>query len=159
MGGRASKQKGYRGEILVRDHLRTLGWVAERVPGSGAYSNEGRQEYSGDVKASKDGVTALFEVKCRASSFLSVYQLRKVLMGWALDGAQGFVLDGQVVLIGLTPEDVQEGFAVPVSELLARNPWALRTAKKVLNMKKLLNGAHYLVIKDDRMPFLYLRYA
>lgn len=156
MGGRASKQKGYRGEILVRDHLRELGWAADRVPGSGAYTKKADDGYSGDVKASKDGRESLFEVKCRADSFGSVYRLRHILIGG--HEAQGFLLDGQIALLGLTPEDVGGGLAIPLERVLGRHPWALKTGRKILNMQKWLKGAEYLVIKDDRMPLMYLRF-
>jgi hypothetical protein len=156
MGGRASKQKGYRGEIAVRDHLRELGWEADRVPGSGAYTKKDGDGYSGDVKASKDGRESLFEVKCRATGFESVYTLRQILNNGY--DAQGFVLDGQIALIGLTPESVGGGLATPLHKLLGRHPWALKTARKIINMQKWLKGADYLVIKSDRMPLLYLRF-
>ena len=68
-GGRASRQKGDRGERAVVRFLREHGFAAERVPLSGA----ARGRFGGDVSIPLLGADRRVEVKCRGSGFRQLY--------------------------------------------------------------------------------------
>jgi len=68
-GGRASRQKGDRGERAVVRFLREHGFAAERVPLSGA----ARGRFGGDVSIPLLGADRRVEVKCRGDGFRQLY--------------------------------------------------------------------------------------
>jgi hypothetical protein len=74
-GGRASREKGARGERAIVRFLQERGFAAERVPLSGA----ARGRFGGDVSIPVLGVDRRVEVKCRGDGFRELYK-------W-LDGA------------------------------------------------------------------------
>jgi Holliday junction resolvase len=153
MSGNYSRNKGRRREYELRDFLRNLGWDAVRVPLSGA--SEG---YKGDIAAKKEGVTKVFELKARKSDFTTIYDLL------ARKGVSGIIAVSCVDLPGSPCVTISEelkalatrtdNFFMSVGD---KHPEA-RTVKKIFKMRELLGGADYLVIKDDRRPFLFLEY-
>src|SRR6516162_8820189 len=68
-GGRASREKGNRGERAVVRFLQEHGFAAERVPLSGA----ARGRFGGDVSIPLLGADRRVEVKCRGSGFRQLY--------------------------------------------------------------------------------------
>ena len=64
-GGRASRQKGNRGERLLVRYLQERGLAAERVPLSGS----ARGRFGGDLSVPLLGVDRRVEVKCRGGGF------------------------------------------------------------------------------------------
>ena len=92
--GKASRDKGYRGEAAVVRKALEHGVAANRVPLSGAV-----QGYPGDVILHSNGVEWTFEVKVRKSGFKQIY-------GW-LDGNDGLVIksDHHPELVVLNLED------------------------------------------------------
>lgn len=148
--GKYSRDKGKRGEYQARDALRADGFLADRVPSSGA-----AQGFKGDIKFSRNGVTMLAEVKVRAGqSFKHVYQL-------FADTSQN----------GLTSvyhaRDTQDltciDIADKMSTLLASDGYynplpGHKGIKQALKLQEMLKEADVLIIKNDRKPFLYLRY-
>ena len=68
-GGRASREKGNRGERAVVRFLREHGFAAERVPLSGA----ARGRFGGDVSIPLLGADRRVEVKCRGDGFRQLY--------------------------------------------------------------------------------------
>ena len=68
-GGRASRQKGDRGERAVVRFLQGRGFAAERVPLSGA----ARGRFGGDVSIPLLGTDRRIEVKCRNNGFRQLY--------------------------------------------------------------------------------------
>ena len=68
-GGRASREKGNRGERAVVRFLQERGFAAERVPLSGA----ARGRFGGDVSIPLLGADRRVEVKCRGSGFRQLY--------------------------------------------------------------------------------------
>jgi len=156
--GKSQRDKGKRGEYALRDALRLQGWTADRVPSSGA-----AQGFKGDVAAThpKYG-RKLFELKCRKDTFKNIYALydahcRKAqddLLAIAVPGAEALCLS-----VSSSLEAVMDGADVHV--LVTNHPLYAdykRTFKKIENLEKLLGECEILVIKDDRKPFLYLRW-
>ena len=68
-GGRASREKGNRGERVVVRFLQEHGFAAERVPLSGAT----RGRFGGDVSIPLLGADRRVEVKCRGNGFRQLY--------------------------------------------------------------------------------------
>ena len=68
-GGRASREKGNRGERAVVRFLQEHGFAAERVPLSGA----ARGRFGGDVSIPLLGADRRVEVKCRGNGFRQLY--------------------------------------------------------------------------------------
>jgi len=68
-GGRASREKGNRGERAVVRFLQARGFAAERVPLSGS----ARGRFGGDVSIPLLGADRRVEVKCRGDGFRQLY--------------------------------------------------------------------------------------
>lgn len=62
--GKFSRDKGNRGEYLVRDKLREAGFCVDRIPASGA-----AQGFKGDLRIKYDNQEILVEVKTRKKDF------------------------------------------------------------------------------------------
>ena len=69
-GGRASRDKGSRGERAVVRFLQERGFAAERVPLSGS----ARGRFGGDVSIPLLGTDRRAEVKCRGDGFRELYR-------------------------------------------------------------------------------------
>jgi len=142
-----SQSKGKRGEYLLRDHLRELGYTADRVPCSGAAQGA---MFKGDVRASKDGKSLLFEVKLRANSFGPLY---------------GELAAQKTDLIATNMANPGLMAAISTSLVRVLDPGIFLFAEKVspfsrklLAAQKFLGPCDILVLKDDRKPFLFVRY-
>lgn len=161
MGGKYSRDKGRRGEYSVRDELRAGGFVADRVPLSGASAG-----FKGDIRASKNGRTYVFEVKCRATGFKAVYDL------FAKESEDGVLRlavaaeTGEAGPVCINISNSADGALGSQGAYLLKAPSSVpggihtkRLHRKLLNMRKWLQGADVLVIKSDRCQNLYLRYT
>lgn len=69
MGGKASRDKGARGERDLVHRLRAYGFLAERVPLSGAAGGQ----FSGDLRIGVAGRQLSCEVKVRGDGFKQLY--------------------------------------------------------------------------------------
>jgi hypothetical protein len=156
-GGRRSKNKGRNQEYACRDYLRKLGWTAERVYASGAIAG-----LPGDIKATKNGRTVLFELKTRKASFGKVYDLyaahlaakKDDVFAAALPGAEKLCVEMSNSLDALLDSD-------GVFEVADSHPCFSsfkRTFGKLKTMQEWVKSCEILVIKDDRRPYLFLRY-
>jgi predicted SPOUT superfamily RNA methylase MTH1 len=149
MSGRASRQKGMRNEYKLRDELIQLGYQARRVPLSGA-----QEGYKGDVVFEKQGRTLTAEVKSRKDSFKSLYTLLfsvpSRLVALILKDGDGEKLS-ELAVMGFSLEDVMSYNGVYVS-LHAKQ------ARKLKNIRKWVQKCDILAVKDDRKPFIYVRY-
>lgn len=149
--GKASRDKGGRGERSLRDHLAFCGFRSGRIPLSGAMAN-----FPGDVYAEKDGTTHLFECKVRAKGFESIY---KLLASTALTEASvAFAHEGQLIEISY---DINHMISPRCDVFLFSHDRAekeKRTLSKIVRMKKWLGAAQYLAIKQDRKPFVFIKY-
>ncbi len=154
---RSARTRGKRGEYKLRDYLRRLGWEADRVPTSGA-----AQGFKGDVKATKDGVTKLFELKNWSGNFATIYDLYNLHCSTMKDDLMSIVLPGEAKLcldlsssldaVIAGPDNGAYSISHPLKESHAR------TFKKIGTLQKLIQECDYLVLLDDRRPFLFLRF-
>lgn len=144
MGGRASRQKGMRGEYAVRDYFRSLGFASDRVPSSGA-----AQGFKGDVVLEKDGRKFKCEVKVRHNEFASIYAL-------PIGSAAYVHYNGASCII--SPYFAYLGFGGENTSLYAHIKEPIRTVKKLLGLKKLVKECDFLAIKSDYRPFLFVRF-
>lgn len=154
MGGKMSRDKGSRVERALRDVFRSQGFQSDRVPLSGA-----SQGYKGDVRFTKDDKVYHAEVKARKDSFKNVYGLwsENVLTNdtTTLRYVHG---DSLVIISNDVREVLKDGGMFPLSKYLPGYGLFFRTFGKIENMKKLLGGCDVLAIKNDRHPFLFIRY-
>lgn len=157
MSGHVSRRRGKRGEYLLRDHLRALGWTADRVPSSGA--SEG---FKGDVVATRGDVKKVFEVKNHSGTFKKIYELYDAHCRALGDDLMTFVAPGEArlcVSVSSSLDAVLEN--AHVYELQERHPLSKKYSRqfqKLGNLQNLLGSADILVLKDDRKPFLFVRY-
>lgn len=143
--GKFSRSKGARNERLLVEHLKRLGYSALRVPLSGAMAG-----FKHDVTAVKDGVEYTFELKVRANEYASIYHYFKVN---AKDGVVRIATeDSNTLLMSDDFEKVKDPAGVYQFD-------ESRTAKKLFGMNKLRQGAQFLVIRGDRVGFLFLSYG
>lgn len=116
--------------------------------------------FGGDVYAVKDGSRELFELKSRASSFTKIYDL----FGHeaTVEGFLGLSFNGGKCLVGISMDfellKSPDRLYVDTVLLAKAHPRYTRTLSKIFNLQKLLKGSDYLVIRDDRRPFLFLKY-
>lgn len=144
MSGRMSRNKGKRNEYEVRDLLRALGFIADRVPSSGA-----AQGFKGDIRFSLKERTWIMEVKARKATFKSIYEIpctNFTYQNWLV----GFSTDPRALLLR---NDLSFPYLHPDFEKKYK-----RTLNKIINLEKLLKGADILAVKDDRRPFLFLTF-
>lgn len=137
-----------RGEYAVRDILRKEGWECDRVPSSGA-----AEGFPGDLRATKGPETLLVEVKSRAESFKSTYDL---FYKYQVDGVTclscGDPTSPALVRISLTASG-----ALASAGYFTFIP-ANRSVRKLLNLQKLLKECGLLAVRDNNRPFLFIRY-
>lgn len=152
MGGRASRQKGKRGEYLLRDYFRSLGYISNRVPSSGASA-----AMKGDVILEKDGQKFLAEIKVRQNEFKSVYALFDMFNGQSINlmhAGMGIYLSYHFTSLVGSLSDINQ---VYLNDVQCR-VWG-RTLKKLANMQKLVKTCDFLVIKIDYKPFIFIKYV
>lgn len=139
-----------RNEYLLRDSLRAEGYIADRVPSSGA-----AEGFKGDIKFfDQNGVAYLAELKARKSSFGRIYALYNQYKD-AL-GVLQFATGEHCV--GIYPNMAGATAGGGVYDFARFEPSYNRTLTKIVGMRQFLKGCDILVIKDDRMPFLYIKY-
>lgn len=148
MSGLYSRRKGLKNEYQVRDALRAEGFQADRVPSSGA-----AEGFKGDIRFGQDGRSYLAEVKVRAgTSFKSIYELYSENQ-----------IGGVASLCIPTPEKLWcVDIADSMSKLMGFSTFYKNAADKrtkvVLKVHEFLKECDFLVLRNDRMPWLYLRY-
>lgn len=155
MGGKMSRDKGKRGEYMFRDEARRLGYTSERVPLSGAAAG-----FKGDVTFAKDGRELKAEIKVRAKSFTSVYSVYDKYCSRSGGTSFSFVVDKTLIKMSTSLILVMEpeGLFTDVMELPGWK-YYIRTWGKILNLRKLVKDCDLLAIRDDRKPFLFLRFT
>jgi hypothetical protein len=148
MTGAGRRKKGQRAEYLVRDDLREKGYKADRVPLSGA--SEG---FKGDVIASKDGDKFVFEVKSRKNEFKSIFEFFFSRKDKDTDTYRFYVGDNLMVAMSRNFEAIKKNY----SEVFKPEP-ETKVTRKILRIKSWLQGADFLVIKNNGSSLLYLKY-
>lgn len=154
--GKFSRAKGKRNEYAFRDYLRRMGYQADRVPSSGA-----AQGFPGDIKASKDGKTTLFELKTRKDSFKTFYALMDAIRNTGTDriGVTVPGLKKQCVDISGSIGGIYD--TEGVYEFPQRLPFYEQHKKafaRLAVLEEMLGKSDILVIKDDRAPYIFFRF-
>lgn len=145
--GLRSRNKGARNERLLVEHLKDRLYTALRVPLSGAMKG-----YKCDVTATKNQKNYTFELKVRANEYASIYHLYNENKDKLTD-IYRFQVGKLLICMSSNVDDVVNNIA---GHYVLTDD---RAAKKIAGMHKLLNGAQYLVIRGDRLGFLFLEYA
>lgn len=155
MGGKASRDKGARSERALRDELLRQGWQdVRRVPLSGAVKTA--LAYQDDVVGTApDGKEYRFENKARATGFDAIYALVPPGVTVAFHDEKM-----NVVVMSLDPNAVLEAAkqqSLPFLGVFEAKPQrAMRSVIK--KCEDWIGNAHILSLKQDRMPFLFIRY-
>lgn len=164
MGGAFSRNKGARVERLIIDNLRKIGYTAYRVPLSGASMGD-----KGDIKVEipnsrygdrpMDAKFLYGEAKARGSDFDRIYVLFDSLRGMddttAINyGDTNIVISHRFDALGL----IGSGDAVDFKTFTSSFRGVIRTIQKLCNLKELLKGCDFLVLKGNNKPLLYVRY-
>lgn len=169
-----ARSKGIRGEYIVRNQLRSLGYKADRVPLSG--SAEG---FKGDVIASKDGHSFKFEVKCRKDMFQNIYTLHdgrkdskdiKYVIphdSGFRTGVSRFDIDGQLIAMSQYFDALRQSQFEAVFEKetavkpvgrMPKGPDKTLVFRQLLRYKNWLGEADFLVLKINGSLPLYIKY-
>lgn len=143
MSGKASRSKGIRMELKLRDELKKLGYESNRIPLSGSM-----QGYKGDVKFwLPGGQVFTAEVKSRKDSFKSIYDAlyatKDKSLFLVLPDSTLAVVSTQLA-VALNPKDC----------FTPNHP----IARRIKTLQKLVQDCTLLAVKDDRMDFLFIRY-
>lgn len=160
MSGLKSRRRGMRGEYMLRNALRVMGWTADRVPSSGA-----AQGFRGDVRATRNGQTILFEMKNHSGVFKKIYDLYFAHTKRTQDDLMPFVApattEGRSYCVSVSTSldaVLEKGGIFLFPENMPEFKEYARTFTKICGMQKLLGEADVLVLKDDRQPLLYVSY-
>lgn len=154
MGGRMSRNKGARVERALRDELTRHGWEgATRVPLSGAMKT--RIEYQSDVTARPPGMGSevTFECKARAAGFDTIYSL----VPPSIEKVCFSVGKGDLCVLTRNPNEAIAGtsFSDITTFTIAQQKVMRQIVKKCQDW---IGTAMILALKQDRLPFLYIRY-
>jgi hypothetical protein len=158
MSGLRSRRKGLSQEYRLRDALRSWGWEADRVPSSGA-----AEGFPGDIRAKKDDKELLFELKARKDSFGSLYDMYDDHLKVMQDDLLSVVVPTETLLLPVemstSLEAVLEGSMIKVNA--PQHP-VYRDHQRAFNRLPTvfawLKSSDILVLKDDRRPYLFLRF-
>ena len=153
MGGRMSRNKGASGERNLVMHLRLLGYDARRVIRTRAVSGY-ENDIVPDVIATLDKEEFTFESKWRTSAYKTLY---KVYDDLKIEGVMRLALGTTNVAVSENFELVRNFRDVYFHRYEIAGPMK-RTFQQLLNMRKLLKGAQFLVVKDNHKKPLFIRY-
>lgn len=152
--GKASRDKGARVERALRDELTRHGWEgATRVPLSGAMKT--RVEYQSDVTARPPGygTEVTFECKARATGFDGIY----ALLPAGLDRLCFSVGSGDLCVLTLDPNRAIESASFP--DITTFTPEQQKVMRSIVKKcRDWIGTAMILALKQDRQPFIYVRY-
>lgn len=156
MSGAHSRNKGARSERQLRDELIRHGWQdVRRVPLSGAVKTS--LAYQDDVVGTApNGAEVRFENKARATGFEAIYGL----LPPSIDVLAFGVYCGPLAIISLNPNlilDHARDQGVPeITTFDAKTQKVMRSVLK--KCADWIGNAQVLSLKQDRHPFLYVRY-
>lgn len=153
MGGKASRDKGARSERALRDELIRQGWLdVRRVPLSGAVKTSAA--YQDDVVGTApNGKEYRFENKARATGFESIHRILP------REGSVHAVMldNGDCITVALNPNECIEPVTfLALSEFESSYQKVFRSiGNKCIGWA---GNAHILSLKQDRLPFIYVRW-
>jgi hypothetical protein len=150
MSGTYSRNKGMRNEYLLRDMLRLEGYTAHRVPSSGA-----AEGFKGDIAFKKDGKEWIAEVKSRKEHFKSLYEAYSKFGEFAVAIP---VSNGPLLCVSVSASmdaalSNSAVYAPPGTDKVMA-----KAIRKLKSIQSMLQASDVLVVRDDRKPFLYVRY-
>lgn len=152
--GKASRDKGARSERALRDELIRHGWSdVVRVPLSGAVKT--RPEYQSDVSARPPGYGSevTFENKARATGFDSIY----ALVPPSVDRICFAVGNGDLCVVTLDPNKALESATFP--DITTFPPEQQKVMRSIVKKcRDWIGTAMILSLKQDRKPFIFIRY-
>lgn len=147
--GKFSRDKGKRNELLLVHYLRSIHFNAVRVPLSGACAG-----YESDVVATRDNVSYSFELKARKDLFKSIYEtVFEPVVRFSNYADNGRPL----IAIGTDLDQVNDR-NYPVYDTIIPKSKESKVYKRLVTLHKWKGKADFLVLKDDRKPFLFVRY-
>lgn len=164
MSGLKSRRKGMANEYKLRDYFRSLGYISNRVPSSGA-----AEGFKGDLTVGNNAFTTtnsscvflpksmLIELKVRQNEFKSIYALFDMFNGQSINlmhAGMGIYLSYQFTSLVGDLADISEVYLNEIQ----RKTWG-RTLQKLVNMQKLVKTCDFLVIKIDYKPFIFIKYV
>jgi Archaeal holliday junction resolvase (hjc) len=154
---KAARRRGKRGEYGLRNYLRSLGWIADRVPTSGA-----AQGFKGDVVATRGSRKLIFECKNHSKKYAGFWtliddcqrSLHDDLLSVAVPQGSKICVDISTSLDAVFDSD-------SVYTVTSKHPLYekhKRTFDRLETLSKLLGEADILVLKDNHRPFLFFRF-
>lgn len=156
--GSAQRRKGASGERSLVMHLRLLGYDARRVIRTRAVSGY-ENDVVPDVIATRPGdpLELTFENKCSKDAYKSIYDLynKERIVGLSVCRLS---IEGKLVAIGTDLEEVRKHRDVYFTRREPVGGREVKTFRRLLNLKKLLKGAMFLVVKNNNQAPLFLRY-
>lgn len=154
--GKASRDKGARGERSLCLHLNLLGYNASRVIRTRAVKGI-ENDVVPDVIANIDGIEETFESKVRKCSFQTIYRVyEKYREGNVYRFALGS--GGPYVSVGSDLMEVRKCQDVHFRNLTLDALREVKTHQRILSLRSLLKGAGVLAIKDNNCYWLFLRF-
>lgn len=154
-----NREKGKRQEYSLRNHFRSLGYTAHRVPSSGA-----AQGFKGDVEFSDSRGTYTAELKSRKDEFKRIFALYDkygpdldiCIPGPAIQGEGPVFISMSYDLNKLMHRTNVLYVYTDYVEGMSKET---RTLQKLKNMRKLVKGCDVLVLHQNYKPFLFIRYG
>lgn len=149
--GKASRDKGARGERALRDELVRLGWSSVSREGW-KQVRRGQEESDDVIGTAPDGNAYAFENKARATGFDKIYGM----LGHNPIAARPFVLDEVCYTVSLNLEvALNESTFYLLEHFSPADQKVLRSiAKKCTDW---IGNADILSLKQDRKPFIFIR--
>ena len=150
-----SRRRGRAGEYRLRDHFRSLGYQADRVPMSGA-----AQGFKGDVRFKIPGregeLTA--ELKNWGGTFQKIYDLYFENIRVNKSDLMSFSVDGLCIDMSTSIDSLFDTESVypPATSVNLFDKYS-RTFARFKTLNAMRGGADVFVIKDNHLPFIFIR--
>ena len=169
MGGRYSRNKGYRFEYSLIQHLKSKGLAAQRIPLSGGASEKGdiKIEIPGTRWGTRTNEAKFIygEAKCRSNLFRGIYHVYTTATN-SKGGGLMLSHDNISVILSYDFADLnllgERGYYAELTDwsTLVSKISRVDLIKKQIFTKLLnwTNDCDFLVIRIDRMPPLFLRF-
>lgn len=158
MGGKASRDKGARGERNLALYLRGLGYDARRVIRTRAVSGYA-SDVVPDIEVIKDGqVLYTFESKFSKDKYKGVYELFYSCRT-GKEGVYRFSLPGgPCIAIGTDFEEVRKAAGEHFPTIPLDGSPSTLAHMRVTCLEKLLKGAQFLAVRNNNRPFIFIRF-
>lgn len=151
---KSSRRRGKRGEYLLRDYLRARGFQSDRVPSSGA-----AQGFKGDVTFDNGTLKGTAELKNHSGTFKKLYDLYFENVRINSTDIMSFSIADMCIDMSTSIDSVyatESVYPVYTSHKLAEK--YSRTFQRFGTLKAMKGTSDIFVIKDNRMPFLFIRF-